>query len=282
MNRPMPTKWFAVLAVLAVVLVAAVGCGSSAASGGSKPAAFTDPTADSGVIRFAADFTEPPGTFSDNGNKQGFGYDLCNAAAEALGRKAEWTDIKFSSLIPGLQANKFDVVCSSMFITSERATAVNFVPYRLNSHSAAVKKGNPDSIKSIADICGRYVAVLLGSVYDTLASQQASVCTTAGKKAPDVHTFNTVADAVTQVVNGRADVALGDQPIVAYYVSKSPQSIQVAYVSTEETVVGAAIAKKNVGLAGALTEAMYKLNADGTYANLLKKWNMNSEAIAYF
>lgn len=60
---------------------------------------------------------------------------------------------EFGSLIPGLKANRFDVITAGMYITPKRAQEVDFAnPEYSIGEAIAVKKGNPLNLHSYEDI----------------------------------------------------------------------------------------------------------------------------------
>ncbi|MGH7050010.1 MAG: ABC transporter substrate-binding protein [Acetobacteraceae bacterium] len=231
------------------------------------------------VIRFGADFTEPPGQVIIDGKMAGSDYELCNALAKRMGATAHWTNIDFGTLIAAIGAGRIDAACSSVDITPAREAVVNFVPYRIDSEGAAVQHRNPKHVSSPADMCGLNAAELLGSVYQTVVEEQSKACTKAGKKPIDLKTFNTTADAFAQLLNGRADIVVGDAPIMAYYVAKEPTKTTMAFQGVKPKGVGIALSKKNGALEEALKAALKELQTDGTYAKILAKWNLQSEEL---
>jgi polar amino acid transport system substrate-binding protein len=75
---------------------------------------------------------------------------------------------EFGSLIPGLQAKRFDIITAGMYITPERAKQVDFAnPEYSIGEAIAVEKGNPLNIKSYEDIKNNpdvKVAVMGGAI----------------------------------------------------------------------------------------------------------------------
>lgn len=276
---------------MGVLLAATAACGSShagsakggsAASGSAAGGAGGSQSAGAsagGTINFGADFTEPPGQLILNGNRAGSDYELCNAIAKAMGATPKWTNIDFGSLISALNANRIDAACSSVDVTPARQKVVNFVPYRVDSEGAAVQHGNPKHVSKPDDLCGLNAAELLGSVFQTVVQDQSTACTKAGKKPVNLKTFNTTADAFAQLVNGRADVVVGDAPIMAYYVQQQSQKATMAFQGVKPKNVGIAIRKSDSTLQQRLQAALAKVQADGTYAKILSKWNLQSEEL---
>lgn len=228
---------------------------------------------------FGADFTEPPGQVIIDGKMSGADYELCNALAKRMGVTAHWTNIDFGSLIAALNAKRIDAACSSVDITPAREAVVSFVPYRIDSEGAAVQFGNPKHVVGPGDMCGLDAAELLGSVYQTVVRQQSEACQRAGKKPVNLKTFNTTADAFAQLLNGRADIVVGDAPIMAYYVSKAPAKTAMAFQGVEPKGVGIALRKSDGALKQKLEAALKELQADGTYAKILTEWNLQSEEL---
>ncbi len=265
-----------------------IGWCTFATNAGAQPSSSGIPLPDAlrkaGVIRFGADFTQPPGTFLDaNHNMAGVDFALCNEIGRRLGLRVEWTNLQFSGLIPALNAGRFDAVCSSMLITPQRAEAVDFVPYRRTAQGAAVVKGNPHGVHDLPDVCGLHAAELLGSVYERVITAQSQDCVAHGKPPIDLKTFSTVADAFTQLIDGRADVVMGDEPIVTYYVTqKGGGRIELAFGGKNPTLNGLAVSPGDAALTGPLTAALYRLKADGTYARLMGQWHLESGMIDFF
>ena len=258
---------------------AAMFCVLAAATSASfiAPARAANTSSSQGaVIKFGADFTEPPGQVIIDGKMAGADYELCNALAQHIGAAADWTNIDFGSLIAALNAGRIDAACSSVDITPPRQAVVDFVPYRVDSEGAAVQYGNPKHVTGPDSICGLNAAELLGSVYQTAVQEQSAACTQAGKKPVNLRTFNTIADAFAQLLNGRADVVVGDAPIMAYYVSKAPTKTAMAFQGVKPKLVGIALRKNEAALKQKLEAALKELRSNGTYGEILTRWNLKS------
>ena len=76
---------------------------------------------DRGVMKVGVMGTYQPYNFlNENKEMDGFDVDIAKEVAKRLGVKAEFVAQEFSGMIPGLQAEKFDMVISQMTITDER------------------------------------------------------------------------------------------------------------------------------------------------------------------
>ncbi|MFM1650771.1 ectoine/hydroxyectoine ABC transporter substrate-binding protein EhuB [Brevibacillus sp. B_LB10_24] len=74
---------------------------------------------------------------------------------------------EFGSLIPGLNAKRFDIITAGMYITPERAKEVAFAnPEYSIGEALAVKKGNPKDLHSYKDIAEKKakIGVMSGAI----------------------------------------------------------------------------------------------------------------------
>ncbi|BCG97366.1 MULTISPECIES: ectoine/hydroxyectoine ABC transporter substrate-binding protein EhuB [unclassified Mesorhizobium] len=131
---------------------------------------------------------------------------------------AEW-----GSLIPGLQAGRYDIITGGMYITPERCRNVLFTePLGNFSDALLVAKGNPKGIHSLTDILdkGLTLAAVAGSVYVKQAKQAGIADDKLMQVAGDP-------EVVQSIKAGRADAGTG-----AYFTSKrlvdNDKSIQMA------------------------------------------------------
>ncbi len=274
------------IALLTTLVLAACGGGTtSTPSSGSASSGVMVPDnlKSSGTITFAADMTAAPLQYFDaNHNAAGIDIDLCGEVAKHMGLKAKWINLAFNGLIPALNSGRFDAICTEMFIKPDRAAAVNFVPYMQTGTAIATAAGNPHHVASTGDVCGLNAAVQLGTVQESLFKTLSSACTSQGKPAVNIKTFDFGADAVTQLLNGRADLWSADDPEVGYYLQQHPGSVDMVISGINPTPDGIAVAQNNIQLVGAITSALYAMKADGTYDQVMKKWQIVADELAYF
>ena len=101
-----------------------------------------------GTINFGADFAAAPNQFiNPNGTKDGLNVDMCGEVAKKMNLEIEWTNLSFPGLVPGLQANRFDAICTAIFINPKRLKIMNMIAYVQWGEGLMVPKGNPGGIK---------------------------------------------------------------------------------------------------------------------------------------
>jgi polar amino acid transport system substrate-binding protein len=285
-------KFFVATSALAASALLLAGCASAtptasntAAAAGvdSKAAALLPASFKTAGINVGSDIPYAPmEMFDSNNNPIGFDVDLANAIGAKLGVSIKFEQ-SFDSLIPSLQAAKHDVAMSSMSDTVDRQKVLDFVDYFNGGASLLVAKGNPNSITSLNDLCGKPVAAEAATWEVDLLNTQSDTCKKAGKAALQVLTLPGDTDALNAVHAQKAVAYLADSQVAAYDVKTAGSGKYFDLVidpanpnGYEAGLIGVGILKKNTGLRDAIQAAVQSLMDDGTYAKLLNKWNLES------
>ncbi|MER5868718.1 ABC transporter substrate-binding protein [Streptomyces sp. NPDC002044] len=247
---------------------------------------------DAGVIKVGTDATYAPMEFTEGGKIVGVDPDIAAALGKQLGVKFEFTSGTFDTLLGGLPTGRTDVVMSSLTDTKARqeglddkgaktGTGVDFVDYFSASTGILVKKGNPEGIKTLDDLCGKKVAVQRGTTYEQSAKDQSEKCKTAGKGEISIESFPTDAEAQTRVKAGGAVADLNDSPVAAYIAQTAGGGNDFEAIANpgDAGLFGIAVDKKNTELRDALKAALDATIKDGTYKAALDKWNAGSGAV---
>jgi len=232
-----------------------------------------------GTITVAADATYAPNEFiaSDGHTVVGMDADLAKALAAVMGLKANIVNATFDTIIPGLQAGKYDMGASSFTDTKAREKVVDFVDYFIAGESFFTKARGGVSITSIADICGKTVAVEKGTTEEADAGTQSKKCKAAGKPAVTVLSFSDQNGANLALSSGRAQLGFADTPVAAYQVKQSGGQFKLVGASYANAPYGLALPKN--GSAKAVLAALKILMSNGTYTSILSHWGLTEGAI---
>jgi polar amino acid transport system substrate-binding protein len=272
----------------ATVSLAACGSSSSSTSSSTTPSQAVNSTIaaevpaaikSKGTLTVASDASYAPNEYisPDGHTVVGMDPDLMKALADVMGLKVKVVNVTFDSIIPGMAAGKYDIGASSFTDTKAREKTVDFVTYLSVGEAFLTKAGGGPSVSSLPDLCGRTVSVEKGTVELTDATTQNGKCTAAGKPAIKLLVFPDQNGANLALSSGRAEVDFADSPIIAYQVRQL--GVQVKSSPTFGTApYGLAIPKGN-GMAKPVLAALKALMANGTYAAILKKWQLQSAAI---
>src|SRR5215471_4653502 len=149
------------------------------------------------------------------GGVEGFQIDLFTEAAKRMKRDITIDAVSFSTLIPGMQAGRYDFIAAPTTVTKERAENMLFTAgYLWTAYQFGFKKGTPP-IKGWEDLKGKSVAVNKGTPYETLSKQMGE------KYGFTVQVYDTQPDATQAVLSGRAYATLGGNTTIVYAASKN-------------------------------------------------------------
>jgi len=253
--------------VLALFALAACGSASSQSGGSSTQKAglsLADVKKD-GVITVGTEGTYRPFTFHDKGSGELTGYDVdvMRAVADKLGVDVKFEETQWDAIFAGLDAGRFDAIANQVSITDERKAKYAFsTPYTV-SPGVVVVNDDDKSISSISDLNGKTTAQSLTSNWYKLAQQN-------GAKIQSVEGW---AQAVTLLKQGRVDATVNDRlTFLDYKTTERDASLKVAAETGDEARNAIAFRKGSDSLVKAVDKAIAELKADGTLAQISKKY----------
>jgi polar amino acid transport system substrate-binding protein len=212
------------------------------------------------------------GTTAD-GRSVGLDVDLRQAVAKVLGVTWKEENGTFATIIPGVQNGKYDVGMANFGVTRAREKVVDFASYLNDGQSfLGAKDLGTDSVTRLTDLCGHTVATAPGSTFQQILQDGAGKCAAAGRKAYTVQYFTDPAPIFLGLANGKVDIYFGPTLALKYDAAHVPGTKYLGQIST--TQVGFVTAKGSP-VAKALSDAVNKLIADGTYARVFAKWNVS-------
>ncbi len=110
-----------------------------------------------GKIIAGSDVTFFPYEYMDNNKPAGFDIEFMDGLGKVMGRKVETLDTRFPNLITGLQAGRFDLTNSSMYITAERVKVIDMIPYLKSGESILTLKDSAFQPKTPEEFCGHKI-----------------------------------------------------------------------------------------------------------------------------
>lgn len=235
--------------------------------------------AKTGTLRVGVAVGSPPDEFQDeHGQLVGWEVDLVRTSAQVLGLKVKFTEAPFDSLIPGLQADRYDLAIGQFGVTGEREKVVDFVTTLSANELFAAKSNSNIHVRTLADLCGHSVATTRGSREVEFAKQQDPKCVAAGKKPIDVKVFDDSNKASLALMSGRADLFWLGSTAVQYFVRTTRGQAKIVGHYLDPNPLGIALQKGSP--LGKPVQAAMQHNIDGgTYHEVLDKWGLKNDAI---
>jgi polar amino acid transport system substrate-binding protein len=189
---------------------------------------------DRGEIRIAVANEIPYGYRDMSGEAKGVGPDVAKQIMKQLGvEKIEWVTTNFGSLIPGLKANRFDMVAAEMAILPQRCKQVHFSePNSSYGEGLLVAAGNPDDVHTYKDFASKDLKVAIMAGADQLEMLQAL-----GVPDNRMVTLSNNADAISTVSTGRA-AAYAATSLTVSELAKKSDKVEAAENFTDPVVNG--------------------------------------------
>jgi polar amino acid transport system substrate-binding protein len=172
---------------------------------------------------------------------------------------------------------------SNITVTEKRKQKYDFATYRKDDIAFEAKKGGSWRVTGGKDIAGKTIAVGSGTNQEKILVDWNEANVKAGLPAATIKYFQKNTDTYLALGSGRIDGYLGPNPSIAYHVKTSGETETIGKFSgAGPTLQGliAATTKKDDGLVKAYQAALNAVIADGSYAKVLDRWNVASEAVA--
>lgn len=279
----------AALGLAGVTLIVA-GCGSSTSTQttGAAPAGMDASLhamlpasiATSGVVRVASELDYPPAEYFAPDGKTPIGaeIEIGQAIGKKLGVKFQFTNLAFDPTIPAIMAGRFDTSMTYIGDKPQREQQVDFVDEFRSGYSIMVKKGNPAHISSLADLCGHSVSTQVSAANTAVVQDQDKQCRKDGKKGVKMVNTQDAAAAILALKSGQVDAHMEDAPVGAHIAATSGGGNDFEVVGKQVTIRnhGMIFKKSNTKLRDAIQAALKSVIADGTYAQILKKYQVEN------
>jgi polar amino acid transport system substrate-binding protein len=256
-------------ALKAAVAAAAAGGGLL---GGARLAFAEDTLAEikkRGEMVVATEMQFPPFDISDNGVYKGVDRDLIDAVAKKLGVKVSYLDLPWTSVLPGLEAKKFDLVIAPVTITKERMKHYLFSVPIADATAALMKRADDKSIMKPEDIAGKTVGGQKGT------SQVAQLKAFSAKlpKPVEVKEYVDNNQSYADLAAGRIDAAVNSLPNLAYAAAQRSDAFAVVPPPFGTPSYFSWVARPDdKSLIDAVNAAIVEIEADGTMAKIQKQW----------
>ncbi|MDR1825435.1 MAG: ABC transporter substrate-binding protein [Bifidobacteriaceae bacterium] len=296
--RQTTAKWLVPLTVAALAALAA--CGSpvkdQSSDAGSSPSGAaveaTDTTTDTATEATVDEGTEtateaalsftpieagkltvctnpPYAPFEDvvGGEVVGFDLDLMAEVAKDLGLELSIREAPFESIesAASLESGDCDVGASALGITPERQAKMLFSePYYESQMGILVAADS--GIEGLADLAGKDIGVQQGTTGEDWAKERPEIADT-------LRQYENLGDQMTALKAGDVVGVINDTPTLTPYVEEG-YKVLTGLEGVETEPFGFVIKLDNQPLVDAVNATLTRVKADGTYDQLLDKWEL--------
>ena len=249
-----------------------LGIAALTGAAGFGGSAFADALADiksRGELVAATEMQFPPFDISDNGEYKGVDRELVDLVGKEMGVKVKYLDLPWTSVLPGLEAKKFDLVIAPVTITKERMTRYAFSVPIADATAALMKRKDDSSIAKPEDLAGKVAGGQKGT------SQLAQFKAFAAKlpKPVEIKEYIDNNQSYADLAAGRIDASINSLPNLAYAAQQRSDVFAVVLPPFGQPTYFSWVARlEDKALIDAVNAAIVKIEGDGGMAAIQKKW----------
>ncbi len=231
-------------------------------------------------LTIGVDDSYPPMEYvDDDGNLVGFDIDFAKALADELDVEIEFVSTAWDGIFVGLQAQKYDVIISSVSITEKRLESYDVsTPYLANGQVIVVAADGPD-IATIEDLGGLNVGVQIDTTSHNSASEVQK--TVDFNLAP----YDQIVQTFLELKTGRLDAIVVDSMVALEYIKNEPNTYKISSAQLSNEPIAVYFKKdSNEKLLADVNAAIKKLQDSGKLKDISIQWfgtdftsNINTE-----
>ena len=224
---------------------------------------LTFPHQESIFSRTNLDHGVPMPRLGSSSDFKGIDVDLMNAFAESLGVELKIRPVsepRYSALIPDLLSGRGDIIASSLTITNERLSRVNFSRPYFEVYPVIVTRIDSE-LAGAEELGGHVGAVTAGSSHEQRLLRD-------GIDPAALKRVDFTIEAYAAVIEGDADYTLADSLSARRFVNSEPK-LKVAFRLDGSDEYGVAVPKDSPNLLEALNAFIDRSHSSGEIERVL-------------
>ena len=245
--------------MIALVLTLVMAAAFLTACGGSGVSLADVQKSGKLVIATSPDF--PPFENLENGEVVGIEIDIMNLICQEMGVELDIQQMDFESVVPGIQAGKFDAGVSGITVTEDRKKNVDFSdPYFLASQAIVVTPDSPITCK--ADLTGKKISVQTGTTAEEYCMDEGY----------EVLAYTANNDAASALTSGKVDAWVVDNEVAVALAAE--QGLVVLSEAMTSEPYAFAFPKGSDTLVSEFNKILGELIADGTIQSIFDSYGV--------
>ena len=230
-------------------------------------------TGENGTLKMALTTTiGMPFTYMKDNKLVGYDVDIAVRFCREYGYGIEFVDGAFATMLSEVSTGKCDFGASCVTITEERKESVLFSDPDYDGSTVVVIKDYDKYVekRTIKDFDGKKIAVLTGSVFDSVAFEYIKDCA--------VDFFNSYPDMAASVISGKNDGFIIEALASIDMLENQPQLTKIATLREDDYgLIFRKNSEKGTKLCLQMNEFLSGLKADGTLEKIKTNWENSSE-----
>lgn len=206
---------------------------------------------------------------ASTGELVGFDVDMMKAIGEQLGVEVEFVEVGWDGIFMGLDAAKYDVVCSGVSITQARLDEkqMQFTDaYANNGQYVIIPKGTTDITKP-EELAGKKVGVQFTTTADTSCQKYIEKGVNF-----ELTSYDSIEQTFLALEAGQVDYIVTDAGVAMAYVAQNADKFEISKVKLTNEPMAISAKYGNDALTNAINGALKTLKENGKLAELSVKY----------
>jgi polar amino acid transport system substrate-binding protein len=257
--------------------VALIALGTSQVAAGP----MMDKIRETGRITVATEASYPPFEFVENGQIVGYGKDILTEVMAALSKEVgrevtlEQLDLPFQGILPGLLAEQFDLVATSVGINAERAARYAYTrPIAASYQTAMIRVGDAEELTSVEDLDGKVVGTQIASASEPVVRAFDEKLKGEGKDGlADIKLFTSYPETYVALANGQIDAVVQSGPALSVLMKQRPGIFELlGPISDNPSYLAWVVRPADGDLRDFINGVLADLKSSGKLTELQEKW----------
>jgi polar amino acid transport system substrate-binding protein len=228
-------------------------------------------------ITIATEARYAPFEYIDNGKIVGYDADLMQYVLKSLPDvKVKQLDLPFQGLLPGLDAQRFDIVVTAVTVNKDRASHFAFTLPVADATTGVLLRTNESTIKSPDDLNGKIVGSQTGSAQlQALVALDKKLKDAGSPGLKQIKQYVAFDEAYADLAVGRLDAVAQSVANLGPLMKARPGVFMVMPQTIGPKSYFAWVARKDADsaeLAKLFSDGIARANKDGTMKKLQQKW----------
>lgn len=196
---------------------------------------------------------------NEAGEYLGFDLDLMRAIAHVAGFQIEIRNIAFDAIIENVRTGRADIGASGFTITAEREKVVDFsMPYFLSNQAVIIRKDS--GLNIVTALAGLGPSKAIGAQNGTTGFYWVEDNLQAAGIDVELKGYETYPAAILDLVNGRIDAVIQDEPASKASIAAYPEDLAIAGIINTNEYFGFLVAEGDPhGLLPRINQALNQL-----------------------
>jgi len=260
------------ISIVLMLLLSACGASESGSSKEEVGDSTLEQIRSSGKLTVGTEAAFEPFEFIKDGEIVGYGSDILASVVKDLDVELKQLDLPWQGILPGLDANKFDFVATSVTITPERAEKYDFTVPIADGTMAVLKRKGDTSIENPEDIVGKVVGTQLGSGQLQSLQKYDEELKANGDGVKEIKEYVGFPEAYQELATGRVDAVVNTKANLSGILKQNPDAFELVDTFGDPVWISWAVRKGDQDLLEYLNEQILALGDSGQLAEMQKEW----------